>query len=558
MEKFGSTWEIRKLDGVMSSFFGRASSLDEAVQLVDKAPEAKKPEVVQAKAPVADAPKASDVPESVKLYDTVDELIQNDRNFMNAINRGEYYEAAYYIGTDDSIASVGETEHAWFLHGLYKDYPAFAAQYFGLQGNEVGTGARRDVDGNYTAKDVIRTATAHGVIRVRYGQEGKKGESHAYVETETLDKSTLRRIQKLYDKGVIKGDSIVWSGIVNGKPANTWIQKDEFLSAKFVVKDPDIEAGYLLKEHKLQFNIRLKGGPGSGFHGHAGRPGEVGGSADHSGMEVYSVAKNGNKRYGVVKQRKPDGSYYVQWRTKPNDRNAKLSESNISTESFPSENVHFVDSDTAPIAKPIAKPEAPVAKPVVQHTPAKASSTATSGKISQSIGNVLKKSSYDDFVSSTDKVSYMKALLQEVANSSGINSDVVFHDDASFNSLVEAGARKAGVAPTIIRAVYFMNANTINFRNSTLARIGDINSHRLFLNTAFHEIGHAVHNARKQMKAENINSVQAYDASANEEYADKFSSLLGTVRMKVLGSAKVPKRIANSDDYDVYIEEMLR
>jgi hypothetical protein len=108
-------------------------------------------------------------------------------------------------------------------------------------------------------------------------------------ETSTMDLSTLRRLQKLSDDGKITlAKNIVWDGRTFSEDfkhttAHTTVRAtyEEFMSAKFITIDGG--AGYL-KEYIY------KGGAGSGFHGHKGRPGLVGGS---TALGVMPRAING-------------------------------------------------------------------------------------------------------------------------------------------------------------------------------------------------------------------------------------------------------------------------
>ena len=60
----------------------------------------------------------------------------------------------------------------------------------------------------------------------------------------------------------------------------------------------------------MKILVRIKGGPGSGNHGHAGIPGSVGGSAPRMRNYIpYTEAKDISMRYGIIKRYDSDGYY---------------------------------------------------------------------------------------------------------------------------------------------------------------------------------------------------------------------------------------------------------
>lgn len=98
------------------------------------------------------------------------------------------------------------------------------------------------------------------------------------IETSNIDKPTLRRLQQFVDDGKLElRKNVVWSSYINGfggrmKP----IPSTDFMMAKFVVPEGS--------------DVVLKGGAGSGFHGHKGIPGHQGGSLPKGVLSSQSSA----------------------------------------------------------------------------------------------------------------------------------------------------------------------------------------------------------------------------------------------------------------------------
>lgn len=137
-------------------------------------------------------------------------------------------------------------------------------------------------------------------------------------QTKFTDTTTLRRIQKYYTDGKIKASldgQIVWEGMlhrdVNGDKVvsnigyfrgthssggATMMSWREFLTYDKVKFNADGEA--VFKEKKLKV-IMHKGGGGSGDFGHAGRPGEVGGSAGKgkAGKNISKMTADERQQY---------------------------------------------------------------------------------------------------------------------------------------------------------------------------------------------------------------------------------------------------------------------
>ena len=128
--------------------------------------------------------------------------------------------------------------------------------------------------------------------------------------------------------------------------------------AEIIVEEP--VDSYILSVKK-EFAAIHKGGAGSGFYDHAGRPGEVGGSLPSGlsgklltygmkvGHEVYILSKKGVPTYGVIDKVIHDGRYKLRWRVKSGDRTSKLgSDKNMSTEDIKySKSVYIVEDEKA-------------------------------------------------------------------------------------------------------------------------------------------------------------------------------------------------------------------
>lgn len=133
------------------------------------------------------------------------------------------------------------------------------------------------------------------------------------LETENLDDATLKHIQKLVDDGIFpykSGQEIYWSGGL----AQTGATMSDFMQAKHVVYSGNYNNWELKQQEQI---VELKGGEGSGFHGHAGRPGKKGGSAHDNTNPVskknmvefvnFVTSTQENSIYGVVKRH---GKFY--------------------------------------------------------------------------------------------------------------------------------------------------------------------------------------------------------------------------------------------------------
>jgi len=152
----------------------------------------------------------------------------------------------------------------------------------------------------------------------RVDVSGKFDQQETNFQTRMMDTETLRKIQAYKTSGLVKAslDSRVeWEGMLHkdpnfnikvsnigyfrgthsagGRVSFTW---REFLMFDKVKFDDEGVAHFKEKKMKAMFNnqrIILKGGAGSGFHGHRGRPGEIGGSAGGASQGLPKDAEDG-------------------------------------------------------------------------------------------------------------------------------------------------------------------------------------------------------------------------------------------------------------------------
>lgn len=141
-----------------------------------------------------------------------------------------------------------------------------------------------------TGIDMIVAALDAGNIRVDYDCNPQRRWEEINMHVARLNKSTLRRIQSLFDKGLLKVRDHHNTSIMIADETEAWnfvrTNYSELMRASNVGKDM-VTGNWELKERrenladilKSLLHARLKGGPGSGNFGHAGRPGHLGGSA---------------------------------------------------------------------------------------------------------------------------------------------------------------------------------------------------------------------------------------------------------------------------------------
>lgn len=174
------------------------------------------------------------------------------------------------------------------------------------------------------------------------------------------------------------------------------------------------------------------------------------------------------------------------------------------------------------------------------------SCSAHGGGIGASIDAHIGANTYENFAKAGNKIQHTQKALQDIAKSLGLKTSVNVMKDSDFNAFVDAGAKAVGVNPSLIRAVYKPNADTANFRESTINKIQSADDHRLFLQTAYHELGHAYDAKVLGRKADYghtkaTTSMSAYDNSKAEAFADAFGSRMILAQKKITGVGKYPK-----------------
>jgi hypothetical protein len=179
-------------------------------------------------------------------------IIPSDINFTQEVDCATHdttkTPTAYYILPDDRViyCSAGHTTAAIQIADSNPDkYPH--ARY---------------------RSEYVDNVLAAGYIRIM------QAKNETAIETQNIDTKQLRNLQRLVDSGKLElADKITWaktwilatptSGEIAGRQSAA-IDSSDFMQAKYVVFEDS--------------NIVLKGGAGSGFYGHVGRPGKVGGS----------------------------------------------------------------------------------------------------------------------------------------------------------------------------------------------------------------------------------------------------------------------------------------
>jgi len=183
----------------------------------------------------------------------------------------------------------------------------------------------------------------------------------------------------------------------------------------------------------------------------------------------------------------------------------------------------------------------------------KETSKNNNSKISPKIIEQLKQYSFDEI--KNNKQEKIQKNLQEIVSSLGLKTKISVIDDAQFNAELKTAAEKAGVSPQMIQAVYFDKSDRILFRKSKVEAIQDNNTFRLFNNVAYHELGHAYESKVLGATLTQVKSVEQYDNSKREEYADTFSSRMTLVQKKAQGTGLVPKSLRQRTDDHNFISE---
>jgi hypothetical protein len=170
---------------------------------------------------------------------------------------GATKEFAYFIKPDGEIVDVHPDDtHATTL----RKYP----EKFGFTAEDT-----KDVNA-FTLEETLFTKN---LIRIK-GYTGSDGDELAIDLPGKLD---IGKLQDMYNSGALPqlpdNATIVIGWRDNGYHELEAGTIGEFLMASGVKKHP---GGYYIFKNSKLFQL---GGPGSGFHGHRGRPGEVGGSS---------------------------------------------------------------------------------------------------------------------------------------------------------------------------------------------------------------------------------------------------------------------------------------
>lgn len=129
----------------------------------------------------------------------------------------------------------------------------------------------------------IRNMLTKGAMRVREYAILKGETTVADIAVASIDNKTIRRIQKLVDDGVIRLDYNGKIDLGDLSDRNVVMSTTEFMQASSA---DEIFRNRGLKEVKRYILESMKGGAGSGYFGHAGRPGKRGGSAAQNGTEM--------------------------------------------------------------------------------------------------------------------------------------------------------------------------------------------------------------------------------------------------------------------------------
>ncbi len=154
------------------------------------------------------------------------------------------------------------------------------------------------------------------------------------------------------------------------------------------------------------------------------------------------------------------------------------------------------------------------------------------------IESIVKGHTFEAFQIAKDKGRHVEEQLSNLAKGLGLQTKIKVLGDVEFESTIGKSARSMGADPRVIRAAYTGGGtDQVTFRERTLKGITDKNSYRLFLQTAYHEIGHAYEAQVLKKQTVSEKTLEGYYQSRQEDFADVFGSRLGLIR---LGRAKVP------------------
>jgi len=228
----------------------------------------------------------------------LDDVTQVHTDEVIITRYGKQYTMGYFILPDGHIIDTstplkeGDDEESSHIE-VVNEHP----EWFGID-----KASAEDMD----STEVLNKVVHAGSVRVRWYASDKLNKSRLVLETGTVDKAMLRKLQRLYDQRKFPyGHVVDWSaGNAHGE-----FPLPDFLNAKYVNVEPGTYGtnSIILKEAI----IVIKGGSGSGNFGHGGRPGEVGGSASergggggdydpNKGMGVMSIRNSVDRLTGQV------------------------------------------------------------------------------------------------------------------------------------------------------------------------------------------------------------------------------------------------------------------
>lgn len=269
----------------------------------------------------------------------------------------------------------------------------------------------------------------------------------------------------------------------------------------------------------MRITLRYKGGKGSGHHGHAGRPGDVGGSVPGIGGFIVGVRVVSDYHGpGVIRKIMPDGKVNIKF---DSGAASNISPSGLSLEGAPVKRV----SQEPSVQRAVTPTDV-----FDMRANAKVASTGRSdGVISDSVGTFMKERIYDaELANAPDPYTYVEDTYAALADGLGIDVKISVVDDATFNGkfkgakMSKFGQRMGGV--NAITAGYRSDDNMVYFRrrNVDLAKTS-MTEYRLFRYAAYHELGHAYHANVWNIKYQDTG---AYGSGFCEQFADSFCGAL--------------------------------
>jgi len=163
------------------------------------------------------------------------------------------------------------------------------------------------------------------------------------------------------------------------------------------------------------------------------------------------------------------------------------------------------------------------------HKPTQATSKGSLTSNIKGIEKSLDSFDFEQFHTSKDPSKYIKDKIESLFKELGLDSKIKVAPDAEFNEafknakISSFGRMMGGVSS--VTAGYRSDSNTVWMRESKINQsLKSKNDYRLFLNSLFHEVGHAYHadvlGIKQQDKGE-------YGSGWCEEFADTFSSTMG-------------------------------